>query len=267
MPLFLNIFVVMKCYGLIGYPLGHSFSAGYFTKRFSVEGIDASYDNYPIESIELLSTILSPQMVGFNVTIPYKEQVMCYLDEIDTQAQEIGAVNCVKVTYLPGYKGKCQENYHLKGYNSDVYGLELSLKEMIPATEPLSALVLGTGGAAKAAIYVLGRLNIPFKVVSRDRSKGDLAYEDITPEVMAQNRVIINTTPLGMSPKVEYAPELPYEAITDGHILFDLIYNPAQTLFLERGRAMGATVRSGYYMLVKQAELGYTLFNTPSEIL
>lgn len=254
----------MEYYGLIGYPLGHSFSARYFTDRFKSENVEAKYDNYPIESIEMVGSILSPQMVGFNVTIPYKRDVMSYLDDLDPQAKEIGAVNCVKVTYIPGFKGRCREGYHLKGYNSDVYGLELSLREMITTSEQLTALVLGSGGAAKAALYVLGKLNIPFKVVSRDRSKGDLSYEDLTPEMISQNRVIVNTTPLGMAPKVDFAPELPYDAITEGHILFDLVYNPAETLFLRRGRAKGATVRSGYYMLVKQAELGYKLFNTPS---
>lgn len=251
----------MRKLGLIGFPLGHSFSSGYFTKKFLDEGLtDIVYENYPIDTIERLPEILSAELEGFNVTIPYKQQVMAYLDEIDDRAAEIGAVNCVKVTYPEGFVGRAGKPCHLKGYNSDIYGLELSIKEMTECMGAERALVLGTGGAAKAVFYLLESLNIPYTVVSRTSKEGQISYGELTAEMVAEAKLIINSTPLGMYPNVDSAPDIPYEAIGSNHLLFDLVYNPGETLFLKRGRRAGAMVRSGYYMLKMQAEMGYSIF-------
>ncbi len=254
----------MAVLGIIGFPLGHSFSKGYFTQKFERLGMEGySYQNYPIENIHELPSIINGQLLGFNVTIPYKQQVMPFLDHIDPTAQAVGAVNCVKVEPIDGFVGKCINGYKLTGYNSDIYGLGISIRQMIASRqEPLSALVLGSGGASKAAEYLLNELEIPYKVVSRTAGEGVITYADLSAEIMSTHKLIINSTPLGMSPKVDTAPDIPYDAIESDHILFDMVYNPAQTLFLERGRVRGAMVRSGYNMLVGQAERWFEiLFN------
>lgn len=242
-----------KLYGLIGYSLGHSFSEKYFTEKFRRERISGvEYRAFPLENIESLPGLLAdnPSLHGFNVTIPYKEQVIPYLDSLDGEAAEIGAVNCVKI-----------EEGKLTGYNTDAYGFRLSLLELIGEDRP-SALILGTGGASKAVAYTLGKLGINYTYVSRTPAQGQLSYAELTNSILGDSKLIINTTPLGMSPKTGYTPELPYEAVTSEHYLFDLIYNPAETLFLRQGREQGAATMNGMQMLIAQAERSWEIWET-----
>lgn len=239
----------MNKYGLIGYPITSSFSPGYFSRKFEREGIsDSRYDLYPLEQIEQFEQLSGVK--GINVTIPYKELVMPYLDGLSKEAERIGAVNTIK--YIDGKK---------IGHNTDVYGFEESLVPLFGETQPKQALVLGTGGAAKAVWYVLDRLNIPFLKVSR--SKGDVTYDELSAKQIREHRLLINTTPLGMTPKVDQCPAIDYGAISSDHILFDLIYNPEKTLFLKRGAENGATIKNGLEMLELQAEKAWEIWNTP----
>ena len=241
----------MNIYGLIGYPLGHSFSRKFFTDKFTAEGIgDCSYQNFPLESIEKLPDMQAqnPGLKGFNVTIPYKQAVIPYLRFISEEAQEIGAVNCVKIT--PD---------GLAGYNTDAYGFSRSLLTLIGSERP-EALVLGTGGASKAVKYVLARLGIEYISVSRTEGKDRVSYAQLTPEITAGHKLIINATPLGTFPNVDRYPEIPYDAIGNGHYLFDLVYNPPLTEFLKRGQHNGAAICNGYDMLVGQAEISWEIW-------
>lgn len=248
----------MKRYGLIGFPLGHSFSAGYFAKKFAAAGLSGvcSYENFPVEQIQELHTVLPGDVRGFNVTIPHKRNILPLLAEIDPEAQAVGAVNCVKVLPDGSYKG----------YNTDIYGFEISLRKMLAeysdSFSALRALVLGTGGAAQAVHYVLCKLGIGYTEVSRTAcGPGRIGYGQLTPEIMETHRLIVNTTPLGMYPDTSAKAELPYEGIGSGHFLYDLIYNPAETAFLHEGRIRGARVKSGLEMLVLQAEKSWEIWN------
>ena len=246
----------MRRYGLIGWPLGHSFSQGWFSRMFHERGITGCvYENYPLESIDGLPALLRqhPDLYGFNVTIPHKEAILPYLDELDPQAAAVGAVNCAKVTRESG-------KIYLKGYNTDVYGFERSLFGMLGEKRP-SALVLGTGGASKAVRFVLAHAGIAFQAVSRQGGGERLSYGELTPELVARTPLIINTTPLGMSPHTDARPAIPYDAVGPGHFLYDLVYNPAETAFLRAGRRHGATVMNGYAMLVAQAEKSWEIWN------
>ncbi len=242
---------MLKKYGLIGYPLSHSFSKGYFTEKFKKEGIkNAAYETYPLEKISDFTTLLqnNPELVGLNVTIPYKEAIIPYLDELSEEAKKIGAVNTIKI--INGKK---------IGYNSDVVGFEKSLIQHLKPTHN-KALVLGTGGAAKAVWFVLEKLNIPYLKVSRTASENIIAYDTISIDLVKEYPLIINTTPLGMSPKLETKPDIPYQALTKNHFLYDLVYNPQTTLFLEMGQKMGATIQNGLPMLHGQAERSWELW-------
>jgi len=246
---------VMNVYGLIGYPLTHSFSKKYFSEKFEREGIAySSYELFPIEAINLLPPILEkhPNISGLNVTIPYKQAIIPYLDALDDNAAAIGAVNTVKVK-----DGK------LKGYNTDAIGFQVSLMELLGNTDyrVIQALVLGNGGAAKAVIHVLKQLGITYQVVSRTTTSNTLAYEAITNEVLATHSLIINTTPLGMSPHYDTYPNLPYTALTPKHFLYDLVYNPEETLFLKYGVSHGAATMNGLKMLYLQAEAAWKIWN------
>lgn len=244
---------MLKKYGLIGYPISHSFSKGYFTEKFKKEGIEnAAYETYPLEKISDFTTLLqnNPELVGLNVTIPYKEAIIPYLDELSEEAKKIGAVNTIKI--INGKK---------IGYNSDVVGFEKSLIQHLKPTHN-KALVLGTGGAAKAVWFVLEKLNIPYLKVSRTASENIIAYDTISIDLVKEYPLIINTTPLGMSPKLETKPDIPYQALTKNHFLYDLVYNPQTTLFLEMGQKMGATIQNGLPMLHGQAERSWELWNT-----
>ena len=227
----------MDKYGLIGYPLGHSFSISYFNQKFQDEGIDAVYENFEIPDVDLLNEVVdsNPNLKGLNVTIPYKEKVMQYLDTISPEARAIGAVNVIRITH-EGSK------IRLKGYNSDVIGKWHK-----------KALILGTGGASKAIDYGLRNLGLETVFVSRYERPGTIQYDKITPEVVQEYNVIVNCTPVGMYPKTEVCPALPYEAMDSHTILYDLIYNPDETLFMKRGAEHGAQVKNGLEMLLLQA--------------
>lgn len=246
----------MNTYGLIGYPLGHSFSRGYFTDFFGREGLDAEYKNFELPSIEALAEVLNtePTLRGFNVTIPYKQQVFPYLNEQSEAAQAIGAVNVVKVIHRDG-------GLYLKGYNTDYIGFSNSIR---PYLKPhhTHALILGTGGASKAVDYALRQLGLETKYVSRTAREDILSYDELTPELMAQYTVIVNTTPLGMHPKVNECPPLDYSLITKQHLLYDVIYNPAKTLFLQHGEEHSATISSGMDMLIGQAKAAWKIWTT-----
>ncbi len=251
----------MKLLGLIGYPLSHSFSKPYFNTKFAELGIanQWQYESFAIENIEKLTDILRghPELVGLNVTIPYKQAVMPFIDTFDETASEIGAVNCIDI-----------RNGHLTGYNTDAYGFEKSVLGLLntPTLESLlnlnlKALILGTGGGSKAVAYTLKKWHIPFQYVSRTRSETCLSYEDIDKKIITTHQLIINTTPLGMSPNTEGCPPLPYQYIGSQHFMYDLIYNPVITQFLKRGLDNDANAKNGLDMLYFQAERGWKIWN------
>ena len=236
----------MKQFGLLGYPLSHSFSKGYFTEKFRKEGIDAVYDNFALPSIVELPELIaySPFLEGINVTIPYKEAVIPYLDALDPVAEAVGAVNVVRIL-------RTSEEMRLIGYNTDVVGFRESIRPLVAAmgSEPLNALVLGTGGASKAIVYGLKQLGVESVLVSRKAAPGRLSYEELTPGMYETFRIIVNTTPLGMSPKVDACPPLDYNLLNARHLLFDAVYNPEKTLFLQKGAAQGSAIKNGLEML------------------
>lgn len=240
----------MRHFGLIGRKLGHSFSAKFFTAKFRSEEIDADYQLYELESIGLLPKLMADyHLDGFNVTIPYKESIIPYLDELTPEARDVGAVNCVVF-----------RESSLIGHNTDITGIEASL-HWLDLDDGCKALVLGTGGASKAVQYVLRKLGIEYMVVSRDKSRGDVTYDELSHEVVASHNLIINTTPLGMHPDIESAPEIDYTAITSEHRAFDLVYNPANTEFLRRAKEQGATTMGGIMMLQTQAIASWHFWN------
>lgn len=244
----------MKRYGLIGRTLAHSFSARYFTEKFRREGLDKeySYELFELPEIECVEKLIhdTPELAGFNVTIPYKQQIIPYLDSLDAEAQAIGAINCVKIA-----------DGHRTGYNTDIAGIRVSLDELLGSEAVDAALVLGTGGASQAVQYVLAQRDIPFAIVSRDAAKGNLTYDDLDSEVISSHHLVINTTPVGMYPKVDQAPQIPYEQLTPAHRLFDLVYNPEQTLFARLGAERGARTLTGLRMLYAQAEAAWKIWN------
>ena len=245
----------MDKYGLIGYPLGHSFSISYFNEKFENEDIDAVYENFEIPRIEDLKEIVdsNPELKGLNVTIPYKEQVLKYLKSISPEAKAIGAVNVIRIEH----KGN---KSILRGYNSDVIGFTKSIAPILN-TFHKKALILGTGGAAKAVQYGLQSLGLDTMYVSRTKKRHALTYEEITPEIIQAYNVIVNCTPLGMYPHIDEYPKLPYEAMDNHHLLYDLLYNPDETLFLKKGKAQGATVKNGLEMLLLQAFASWEIWN------
>ena len=244
-----------KLYGLLGYPLVHSFSQNYFNQKFESENIDAEYINFEIPDIGMLMEVVAENenLNGLNVTIPYKEQVIPFLDEIDQAASEVGAVNVIK--FIRGKDG-----LRLKGYNSDIIGFTDSIKSLLKPHHQ-SALVLGTGGAAKAVSYSLRKLGLEVQLVSRRKSANTLVYEELTKNDLKNHKVIVNTTPLGMYPNVDTCPDIPYRYLTSQHLCYDLIYNPDETLFLKNSRLAGAQVKNGLEMLLLQAFASYSIWN------
>ena len=238
----------MKLFALIGFPLGHSLSASYFTEKFSREGIDAEYSPLAIKHMEELAPNLA-KLDGFNVTIPHKQSIIPLLDYISDEACVIGAVNCVKV-YDGGF---------LAGYNTDVIGIRKSLKGV--TLDGAKAIILGTGGASKAVQFALSEGDAEVAVGSRFKGVADLTYEDLTEELIAECDIIVNTTPLGMFPNVDTAPELPYSALSSKHTLFDCVYNPRQTKFLQLGATQGARTIDGMTMFEAQAEASWEIWN------
>ena len=261
----------MKKYGLIGYPLSHSFSKKYFTEKFEKEKIeDAEYDVYPLEHIKDLQDLLDahPDICGLNVTIPHKINVIKYLDWVAADAKNAGAVNCIRVTaespVVAAFSGEVGVNGHdfrLEGFNTDIYGFEMSLRPFIKDPND-TALVLGDGGAAQAVKCVLDNLGLDYTVVTRKPHGDNILFKDLKPHHIKNNRIIINTTPLGTSPNVDECPPIPYEYITGEHLLYDLIYNPEKTLFLKKGEEKGATIKNGYEMLILQAEKSWEILNS-----
>ena len=252
LTIFAQIFKPMRLFGLIGHPLKHSFSKDFFNEKFQYEGLDCRYQNFDMKSIDEITPIINryPELCGINVTIPYKEAILPYLDEIDETAQEIGAVNVVKIK-----DGK------MKGYNTDAYGFSMLLERALKGLTIENALVLGTGGASKAVQYVLRQKQIPYSTVSRYAEKGDFTYDTLTDETLKKSLLIINATPLGMSPRIDDFPEINYQALCKKHILIDLIYNPKQTAFMELGKTWGAKVYNGMQMLEEQAKKSWEIWN------
>ena len=246
----------MRKFGLIGYPLGHSFSKQYFSDKFTREKLsDCSYENYPISDISQIKDIISstPELCGLNVTIPYKTKVIRFLDFITEEAKEIGAVNVIKI--------KREKNKTLLyGYNSDFIGVSDSLKQYLD-NDIKQALILGTGGAAKAVHYALKKAGLTVQFVSRENKAGALTYSKLTSNVLATTQLIINTTPLGMFPDVETFPDINYKCLGKKHILFDLVYNPETTTFLQKGVEQGCTIITGSKMLLSQAERAWQIWN------
>lgn len=258
----------MKKYGLLGHPLGHSFSRKFHNDRFVVMGIDAEYVNFDLTDISLLPAVLSeePDLNGLNVTIPYKQEVMQFLDELDPVAERIGAVNTIK--FIRGEKtGKAGiQGLYLKGYNTDIIGFRDSIRPLLENAGILNdalqtkALILGTGGASKAVRVALEDMGITPVFVSRTLAEGRLTYIDLTQKVMDEHLVIVNCSPVGMFPHVDACPDIPYQFITNRHVCYDLIYNPAETLFLTRSKEQGASIMSGGAMLEGQAIASYEIW-------
>ena len=238
----------MQKYGLLGYPLGHSFSKNYFNQKFEAEKINAEYLNFEIPNIKNIKEVLkeNPDLRGLNVTIPYKEQVIPFLDELDKDASVIGAVNVIK--FARGMFGKQK----LIGFNSDLIGFKQSIAPLL-TPKHRKALILGTGGASKAVFHGLKQLGVGSTLVSRKEKEFCITYEEITPEIMKSYTVIVNTTPLGMYPNINSCPNIPYDLLTPDHLLYDLLYNPDETLFMKKGKEKGAVVKNGLEMLLLQA--------------
>ncbi len=247
----------MDKYGLIGFPLGHSFSAKYFNNKFREESIDAEYLNFEINDIAAIKDILlqNNDIKGFNITIPYKESIVPLLDIMSDDAAKIGAVNTIKIA-------RCVDgSYSLIGFNTDYIGFKRSLKPLINPDIQSKALVLGTGGASKAVIYALNDLNIEWIYVSRTSGTNRITYDEIDKQMMESHNIIINCSPLGTYPKTDECPNLPYHLITNNHLLYDLVYNPSETLFLKKGKENGATIKNGAEMLEIQALAAWDIWN------
>ncbi|MDR2791277.1 MAG: shikimate dehydrogenase [Tannerellaceae bacterium] len=244
----------MDKYGLIGYPLGHSFSQVYFNQKFVDEKIDAEYVNFQIADIQEFKYIIedNPNLCGLNVTLPYKTKVIDFLHEMDADARDIGAVNVIKFIR----KGT---KLRLKGYNSDILGFKQSIS---PLLKPYHrrALILGTGGASLAVLHGLKQLGVESVFVSRKSAPSYLTYQELTPRIMEEHTVIVNTTPVGMYPRANQSPDIPFDLISEQHLLYDLIYNPGETLFMEKGKKQGATVKNGLEMLLLQAFVSWKIW-------
>lgn len=248
----------MRKFGLIGYPLGHSFSKKYFTEKFLKENIkDSSYDLYPLKNLNEISGLIEnvKELQGLNVTIPYKSGIIQYLDHVEPEAVEVGAVNVLKIKRSEG-------GLKIFGYNSDVAGIADTLAPYLNDRR-LKALVLGTGGSSKAVCHVLRKTGIPFEQVSRKQKKNILTYSDLTSEMIKRSHLIINTTPLGMYPDIDSKPSIDYSSLSPAHILFDLVYNPEMTSFMKMGVEYGSNVVGGLKMLYSQAERSWEIWNDP----
>ncbi len=247
----------LRTFGLIGHPLGHSFSQRFFSEKFSREGISAEYLNFDLDSIDMLPTVLAahPSLVGLNVTIPYKQAVMPLLDEIDADAAAIGAVNVIRITR------KSDGAPHLKGYNSDIIGFTESLRDVLAGRKIAKALVLGTGGASHAIVAGLHKMGIATQLVSRRAAEDVITYADLTAAVMSEHKIIVNTTPLGTWPNTDAAADIPYNLVTAEHVCFDLVYNPDVTKFMALCAEHGATTSNGLQMLHGQAVAAWQIWN------
>jgi shikimate dehydrogenase len=247
---------MMKTFGLIGYPLSHSFSKKFFSDKFKAEQIAGhAYELFPIADAKLALQLIAdnPSLCGLNVTIPHKLAVMSLLDELDGAAAEIGAVNCISIK-------RDHAGVFLTGFNTDAYGFAESLKPLLEKQHE-KALIFGDGGAAKAVKYVLNKLNIPYIVVTRKPAENTILYEEVTPVLLGEYKLLINTTPLGMSPNLDSFPPIPYQALTAEHLAYDLVYNPEETVFLTKAKEQGAKIKNGLEMLYLQAERSWYIWN------
>ena len=248
----------MKLFGLIGYPLSHSFSKAWFEQKFREKHIiDSSYQLFPIENITLLPSLIkaNPQLRGLNVTIPYKKEIIRYLDRLDPVAKEVGAVNTVKIE--PTAEG----SFQLTGYNTDIYGFSKTFKHLLKPYHK-KALILGSGGASKAVAFVLKQLKVEYIFVSRKgKDQNQISYQDLNKNIIDSHLIIINTTPVGMFPLTEKYPDIPYEFISGKHLFYDLIYNPEETLFLKKGKEKNIIVQNGLRMLQLQADKAWEIWN------
>lgn len=244
----------MDIYGLIGYPLGHSFSKKYFTQKFKDENIEAEFKNFEIDNLNKFPELITKNknIKGLSVTIPYKKQIIEYLNELSPEAKSTGAVNSIKIF-------RKDNNIITKGYNTDIYGFKESLLSFIK-NKKLKAIILGTGGAAQAVSYALNKCNITHKFVSRKAHKNEYSYKELN-EIINEYELIINTTPLGMHPQIDTFPDIPYGKINEKHYLYDLTYNPETTIFLARGKEKGANIKNGLEMLHLQAERSWDIWN------
>lgn len=246
----------MRTFGLIGYPLSHSFSKKFFSEKFENEQIaGCAYELFPIENAGSILDLINenPSLCGINVTIPHKLAVMPFINELDNAAAEIGAVNCIAIE-------RKNKEISLKGYNTDAYGFAESLKPLLEKQHQ-KALILGDGGAAKAVKYVLKQLGISYRVVVRKHAENTIHYDEVTAEILDEYKLLINTTPLGMSPNLESSPPIPYQHLTSQHLAYDLVYNPEETLFLTKAKAQGAQIKNGLEMLYLQAERSWYIWN------
>ena len=245
-----------KKYGLIGYSLGHSLSKMFFNNKFTSEGVDAEYINFELKDIKELKYVLheNPELCGLNVTLPYKTDVIPLLDSITDNARNIGAVNVIK------FKKKKFGKLHLEGHNSDITGFKQSIEPLLNETHK-KALILGTGGASKAVFHGLKQLGIESTFVSRTKEDLSITYNEISQKIIQDYTVIVNATPLGMYPKTDFCPDIPYNYLTPNHILYDLIYNPDDTLFMKKGKEFGAVVKNGLEMLLLQAFISWEIWN------
>lgn len=246
---------MQKVFGLIGQTVSHSYSKAFFDEKFFREGLrDHHYELFPLNNINEIETLIRDThgLSGLNVTLPYKEQVIKYLDEVDPEAKKIGAVNVIKI-----------EDGKRKGFNTDADAFYETIEKWLPRDRTFKGLILGSGGSSKAVQEALTKLKIDFKIVSREKSKGDLTYEDLKkkPRLISESLLVINTTPLGMHPNTDTMPPIDYEKFGEGHYVYDLIYNPARTLFLQRAEIRGATIKNGLEMLHVQAEKSWRIWN------
>ena len=249
----------MRKFGLIGFPLGHSFSKQYFTDKFISESIpDCSYENFELKNLDKIRDLVQhdPDICGLNITIPYKSEIIEYLNDADNEAVEIGAVNVLKI--------KREKNRPvLKGFNTDIFGFRESLTSHLHGRKINNAIILGTGGSSKAIAHVLKKAGIRLILISRSPGRGYITYNDLTDKMLIENELIVNATPLGMFPEIDKKPDLNYRCLNENHILFDLVYNPSVTAFLKKGKEQGCKIIGGLEMLHLQAEKSWEIWNNP----
>lgn len=249
----------MDTYGLIGFPLKHSFSSQFFSEKFNTEHIDAEYLNFEIEDVQEIRHVIlfNQHLKGLNVTIPYKEKVIPFLDDISPEAAHIGAVNVINIERKPGD----MYFYRLTGYNTDAIGFKDSLSPLLNHSVHKKALILGTGGASKAVAQALSDLGIEWRYVSRTPGDNRFSYDQLSKKILSDYTIIVNATPVGTFPNVNESPAIPYHYLTPDHLLYDLVYNPEETLFLQKGKGEGATTKNGKEMLRRQALAAWEIWN------
>ncbi len=253
---------VKKIYGLLGYPLIHSFSKDFFNHKFELEDINAEYLNFELEDIGDLMEVIAqyPHLMGLNVTSPYKEQVLPYLNEVDAHARAIGAVNVIKIV-----RDSRNGDIFLKGFNSDTIGFRKSIEPLLAEIKHPQAMILGTGGASKAVSHAFEQLGVEVMIVSRKKTAATFTYEELTKAMVHAHPIVVNATPLGTYPNTESCPNFPYRFLSKEHLAYDLVYNPEETLFMKNAKAHGATIKNGLEMLLLQGFAAYDIWTTPEK--